>query len=118
LSWYVSDALLIIAKYLAKLKDAVKKDKGSPGVYHELIQTWVTYELVKVIYIFGLNPAPNECLNKFAPEIDNYIAYPRKGDEMEENRDNAKTIHEHLMRYTLHSRVFQKCSFAKVKTPV
>jgi hypothetical protein len=76
---------------------------------------WVTYELFKVIYIFGLNPAPNECLNKLAPEIDNYIASLRKGDEMEENRDNTKTIHEHLMRYTLHSGVFQKYSFAKVE---
>jgi hypothetical protein len=75
-------------------------------------------ELVKVIYILGLNPSPNDSLNKFAPEIDNYIAYLRKGDEMEEHRDDAKTIHEHLMKHTLHSGVFHKCSFAKVETPV
>ncbi len=63
LSWYVSDASLIIAKYLAKSKDAIKKDRWSPGVYHEMIQTWVTYELIKVIYIFGLNPSPNDDLS-------------------------------------------------------
>jgi hypothetical protein len=70
--WYVSDALFIIAKYLAKAKNAIKKDKGAPEVYHEMIQTWVTYELVKVIYIFGLNPEPNEFLSECTPEIRDY----------------------------------------------
>jgi hypothetical protein len=118
LSWYVSNALLIIAKYLAKSKDTIKKDRGSPGVYHELIQTWVKYELVKVIYIFRLNPSPNDSLNNFAPEIDNYIAYLRTGDEDEEHMDDAKAIHELLMKHTLHTGVFHNCSFAKVETPV
>jgi hypothetical protein len=118
LSWYVSDASLIIAKYLAKLKDAVKKDRGSPGVYHEMIQTWVTYELVKVIYIFRLNPSPNDDLSNFAPEIDTYIAYLRTGDEDKDNKKYATTTHELLMRQTLHTGVFHKCSFAKVEMPV
>ncbi len=49
LSWYVSDASFIIAKYLAKGKDkSDKTDRGAPGIYQEMIQTWVTYELVKV----------------------------------------------------------------------
>jgi hypothetical protein len=108
LSWYVSDASLIIAKCLAELKDAVKKDRGSPGVYHEMIQTWVTYELVKVTFIFGLNPSPNDSLNDFAPETDNYIAYLRMGDEDKEHMDDTKAIHELLMKHTLHTGVFHK----------
>ncbi len=83
-----------------------------------MIQTWVTYELVKVIYIFGLNPSPNDSLNNFAPEIDNYIAYLRTGDEDDKHMDDAKAIHELLMKHTLHIGVFHKCSFAKVETPV
>ncbi len=65
LSWYISDASFIIAKYFAKekkdnkdkterVKD--KTDRGAPGIHHKTIQTWVTYELVKVLYIYGLNP--------------------------------------------------------------
>ncbi len=57
------------------MKDAVKRDKGAPGVYHEMIQTWVPYELVKVIYIFGLNPEPNKSLSECALEIREYIEY-------------------------------------------
>jgi hypothetical protein len=60
LSWYVSDASFIIAKYLAKVKDKTAKDRGAPGIYQEMIQTWVTYELVKVVCIYGLNPEQND----------------------------------------------------------
>jgi hypothetical protein len=118
LSWHVSDPLLIIAKNLAKLKDAIKKDRESPAVYHEMIQMWVTYELVKVIYIFGLNQSPNDDLSNFAPEIDTYIAYLRMGDEDEDNKEYATTTHELLMRQTLHTGVFHKCSFAKREMPL
>ncbi len=83
-----------------------------------MIQTWVTYELVKVIYIFGLNPSPNDSFNDFAPEIDNYRAYFRMGDEYEEHMDDAKAIHELLMKHTLHTQVFHRYSFAKVETLV
>jgi hypothetical protein len=45
-----------------------KKTEDHQGYIMKIIQTWVTYELVKVIYIFGLNPSPNEDLSNFAPE--------------------------------------------------
>jgi hypothetical protein len=83
-----------------------------------MIQTWVTYELFKVIYIFRLIPSPTESLSNFAPEIDTYIAYLRMDDEDNEHQDDATAIHELLMRQTLHTGVFHKCSFAKVETPV
>ncbi len=83
-----------------------------------MIQMWVTYELVKVIYIVGLNPSPNDDLSNFAPKIDTYIAYLRMGDKDKDNKKYATTTHELLMRQTLHTRVFHKCSFAKVETPI
>ncbi len=83
-----------------------------------MIQMWVTYELVKVIYIFGLNQSPNDDLSNFAPEIDTYIAYLRMGDEDEDNKEYATTTHELLMRQTLHTGVFHKCSFAKREMPL
>jgi hypothetical protein len=57
LSWYISDAAFIIANYLAKNELKGKgRDRGKHGIYHEMIQTWVTYELVKVLHLYGLNP--------------------------------------------------------------
>jgi hypothetical protein len=90
--------LHIIAKYLARSRDDIKKDRGSPGVYREMIQTWVTYELVKVIYIFGLNPSPNDDLSKFAPEIHSYIDYLRLGDKDKDKKEYATNIHVLLMK--------------------
>jgi len=40
-----------------------------------MIQTWVTYEVVKVLYIYGLNPEPSEQLETVAPHIETYIKY-------------------------------------------
>jgi hypothetical protein len=114
LAWYVSDAF-IIAKYLAKAKHkSDKTDKGAPGIYQEMIQTWVTNELVKVMYIYGLNPEPNDHLESYAPEIETYIHYLKKLQE--DYEDKAKAIHELLHDCTLYIGVLKKCSFAKVQT--
>jgi hypothetical protein len=77
LSWYVSDASFLIAKYLSKAKDKTAKDRGAPGMYHKMIQIWVTYELVKDMYLYGLNPEPNDHFEPYAPDIDTYIHYLR-----------------------------------------
>jgi hypothetical protein len=109
----------MIAKHWAKTKQSseVKKDKGSPGVYHELIQTWVTYELTKVIYIFGLNPQPHENLHEFAPDIYTYIYY-LDGNDDEEYFEEATRTHTLLIKETQHSSVFTKCLFTKTETPI
>jgi hypothetical protein len=53
LSWYISDAAFIIANYLAKNELKGKgRHMGKHGIYHEMIQTWVTYEVVKVLHLY------------------------------------------------------------------
>ncbi len=99
--WYVSDASFIIAKYLATVKDKTAKDRGAPGIYQEMIQTWFTYELVKVVYIYGLNPEPNDSIEIFAPNIDTYIHYLRfQNKDLE---DKARGIYELCHDLTLHT---------------
>ncbi len=53
LSWYVYDAAQIIATKVAK-KPFNGPDRGDSLVFQEFIQSWVGYELVKVLNIFGL----------------------------------------------------------------
>jgi hypothetical protein len=103
LSWYISDASFIIVKYLAKAKDKTEKDRGTPGIYHKMIRTWVTYELVKVMYIYGLNPEPNDHIETYAPNIDTYIHY--LGFQEEDLKDEAREIHELLQDCTLNTGV-------------
>ena len=47
LSWYISDASFVIATYLSKL-DIEGRDRGKHATYLEMIQTWVTYEVVNI----------------------------------------------------------------------
>ncbi len=111
LSWYISDALFIIANYLSKF-DVIGKDRGKQGIYHEMIQMWVTYELGKVLYLYGLNPQQSASLNNVAPEIDDYIKYiTTQGSELFRT---TQGVHKTLLKYTLHLGYFHKCNFAGV----
>ncbi len=104
LSLYISDASFIIANYLSKF-DVIGKDRGKHGTYHEMIQWWVTYELVKVLYLYGLNPQQSTSLNNVAPEIDDYIKYiTTQGSEL---FSTTQGVQETLLKYTLHSGYFQ-----------
>ncbi len=64
-----------MAKYITKVKEDVPaaKDRGGPGIYEEMIKTWVLYELVKVLYLFGLNPGIIDYCESAAPEIYQYL---------------------------------------------
>ena len=52
LSWYIKDVSFVLAHHLTKLplptNDKKAKDRGKHVIYEEMIQTWVTHEVVKV----------------------------------------------------------------------
>jgi len=68
-----------------------------------MIQTWVTYEVVKVLYIYGLNPERSEQLETVAPHIEKYILNS-------DSHADAKEIHEVLLNNTQHAGTFAKCN--------
>ncbi len=104
LSWYISDASFIFAKCFAKeKKEDNKKNWGAPGIYHKMIQTWVTYELVKVLYINGLNPEKNVHLPSFAPKTEDYINYLNEATD--DNTHQPRRVHELLHDEKLHTGV-------------
>jgi hypothetical protein len=111
LSWYIFDAAFIIANYLAKNELKGKgRDRGRHGLYHEMIQTLVTYEVVKVLHLYGLNPPMSEWIFDVAPEIYGYIkdlTSPGK-----EKSPLSQEVHVLLLKKTMHSGYFHKCNFA------
>ena len=125
MSWYIKDVSFILAHHLSKLplsyvtKDTKTKDRGKHATYEEMIQTWVTYEVVKVLYLFGLNPTHRSNLEEIAPDIERYIVYIESNildddddDEDEESHQGIKNIHEIIFKHTQHSGIFEKCTFA------
>jgi hypothetical protein len=77
-----------------------------------MIQTWVTYEVVKVIFLYGLNPELNTTIKEVAPQIQTYIQYIE--DSKESTYETAETVHKSLFNKTLHSFYFLRCKFADV----
>jgi hypothetical protein len=56
LSWYTYNAAHIISTTaIAKRKNDCD-DRGAFTVFQELMHSWVGYELVKVLLIYGLSP--------------------------------------------------------------
>ncbi len=111
LSWYISDASFVIATYLSKL-DIEGRDRGKHATYLEMIQTWVTYEVVKVLYIYGLNPEPSEKHETVEPHIETYIKYVIDTESNFASHADAKEIHEVLLNKTQHAGTFAKCNFS------
>ena len=127
LSWFIKDVSFILAHHLSKLplpsvtKDTKTKDRGKHATYEEMIQTWITYEVVKVLYLFGLNPRQKSNLEDIAPDIERYIGYIESNildddnvDDDEESHREIKHIHELIFKHTQHSGIFDKCTFASM----
>jgi hypothetical protein len=81
LSWFIHDAAYILATFVTKIKQTQPpvKDRGAKLIYEEMIQSWMLYEVVKVLYLFGLNPGINKACEKTAPEIYNYLTDMENG---------------------------------------
>jgi hypothetical protein len=111
LSWYISDASFVIVNYLSKI-EIKGRDRGKHATYLKMIQTWVRYEVVKVLYIHRLNPEPSKILDKVAPDIGQYIQFMTKPSS--ELFGMAKLVQELLFKNTRHSGTFSKCNFSGV----
>ena len=118
LSWYISDASFVIAHHISKFPipaeelKAGAKDRGKHGIYEEMIQAWVTYEVIKVLYIYGLSPEPKDDIEDIAPDIYKYHLYIIDRDETE--ADELHEMQKLLMKRTLHGTTFEKCNFSGV----
>jgi hypothetical protein len=112
ISWYIADTAYVISNSLARSKIKVEKDRGKHSTFQEMIQTWVTYDVVKVIFLYGLNPELNTSIKEVAPQIQTYIQYIK--DPKESTYETAETVHKNLFNKTLHSSYFLRCKFSEV----
>jgi hypothetical protein len=70
LSFYIYDAGCVIANLIARQPwPTGKPDRGQSLLFHEFIQSWVGYEMVKVLVLFGLQPTKLNPNLKTGPQI-------------------------------------------------
>ena len=105
MSWYINDISHIISKKMAKCETTVEAEKGMPNIFHEMIQTWVTYEVVKMLYLFGLKPTINVRLKDWSPDIYNLATYVTDGKD--HDKGSAERARDVLFK-KLHTRLFLK----------
>jgi hypothetical protein len=113
LSWYVYDAAQVIATKIAK-KPFVGIDRGSSLVFQDFIYSWVCYELVKVLNVFGLQPKIRSDLATWSTDlfatITYYLSNNRSNDR---HKDKATKTLDLLFDQTEHSSYFGKLNFGR-----
>jgi hypothetical protein len=77
LSFYINDAGFVLANSIAKQPyDTGKADRGQSLIFHEFMQSWLGYELVKVLVTFGLQPVDlSYSLKEWSPDLYDVFLY-------------------------------------------
>ncbi len=108
--FYVYDAGFVLANSIAKQPYGTRKeqpygtrkaDRGQSLLFHECMQSWVGYELVKVLVTFGLQPVDlSDSLKEWS--LDLYDVFSYMQTRKAELKDNATQILDVLFNDTLH----------------
>jgi hypothetical protein len=109
LSWYVHDAAHIIATKIAK-KPFIGNDRGKRLLFQEFIQSWVGYELVKVLNVFGLQPKTRTDLADWSPDLFATFTYLSNRTK-DQYKDKANKMLDLLFDHTKHNSYFNKLNF-------
>jgi hypothetical protein len=83
-------------------------EKGTPNIFHEMIHTWVTYKVVKMLYLFGLKPTINEKLKEWSPDIYNLVKNVTDGKD--HDKGSSEQAREVLFKKNTHTAIFEKCT--------
>jgi hypothetical protein len=113
LSWFVFDAADIIATKIAK-KRFDGFDQGDSLGFQEFIQSWVGYELVKVLHVFGLQPQIRSDLAKWSPELFTTFIYLSNRTN-NEHKIKATKMLDLLFDKTDHCSYFGKLNLGSKK---
>ena len=69
-------------------------DRGNSLVFQEFIQSWVGYELVKVLNVFGLQPNIRSDLAHWSPDLFATFSYLRNRSN---NQHKRKAIQNDIL---------------------
>jgi hypothetical protein len=80
LSFYIYDTGYVIANSIDRQPFGLGKvDRGQSLLFHKFIQSWVGYELVKVLVTFGLQPTHlNSSLKDWSQDLHIIFTYMQK----------------------------------------
>ncbi len=75
------DGVCVLATIIAKWPFS-GSDRGQSLIFHEFMQSWVGYKLMKVLVTFGLQPnALNDLLKTWSPDLHDVFSYMLQKNE-------------------------------------
>ena len=112
LSWFVINISYVIGEKLAKPRQKFNyNDKGQPQFFYEIVQYWVTYDLVKIIAKYGLKPEFNDNLKSWSKDIYSVVYYLQTNNEKDNDGKRGKICLDMLYdtSNTVHWTNFGRC---------
>jgi hypothetical protein len=111
LSWYIHDASYIISTKIAKKQQIIGTDRGEVLVFQQFMYSWVCYECVKLLAVFGIQPTIRDDIAGWSSELNDLFKYFTNKNSNENLQTSAETTLEILMSKTDHCGIFGKHSF-------
>jgi hypothetical protein len=112
LSFYVHGAGCVLASPIARWPCS-GSDRGQRLIFHEFMQSWVGYKLMKVLVTFGLQPnALNDSL-MWSPDLHDILScmVTKQNKVKYQVKENAQQIVEVIFNEMLHTGHFNRVHF-------
>ncbi len=91
ISWYHIDVGYIIGNKITRKKvKLINSDRGTPGVFKEIVQHWVAFDLVQIFHRYGLKPAFNKSLREWSQELYSLVMVLSKTKTTTEVKEQAE----------------------------
>jgi hypothetical protein len=108
LLWYTYDVAIIISTTSIAKKKEDYDDRGAFNMFHELMHSWVGYELVKVLLTFGLSPKIRDDLESWSSNLFNLFSYLGDKQWDPSKKECAEELLTIFFDKTLHNGYFRK----------
>jgi hypothetical protein len=99
---------MVATKIAKKHFNGNERDKSL--LFQEFMQSWVGYELVKLLHVFGLQPTLRKDINEWLEDLIDTFAYLSNKNN-EEYKENALRVWDILFDKTDHNIYFTKLNF-------
>jgi hypothetical protein len=111
ISWFHLNASYVLGNKIAKNRESQFNDLGKPQFFYEVVQSWVSFELVQVLQKFGLNPKFKSNLNRWSQDIHCVVQFMKKSQQQDHEKKRAQVCIDILFqpKKTEHYGSFIRC---------
>ena len=105
------NASYVLGNKIAKNRESQFNDLGKPQFFYEVVQSWVSFELVQVLQKFGLSPKFKTNLDTWSKDIHCVVQFMKKSQQQDHEKKRAQVCLDILFhpKKTEHYGSFIRC---------